>query len=272
MAETWARCPAARGTGGGGECEDGSPGHRVRHGPRRPRRRSRRAVPRTCRNPPAPTRPTPAPPRKRPCPHRRHGCSAGRPPDPDGSPRKHRHQARSHADSPERPAQRHSDPPRPPAQRHASHPEHPAHPHASHPEHRPRPHPGPPEHPAPPHAAPPKNPPRPHASRTRLPQPSGSRTRDSSGPAQGRGRGGIPCSCTPRFLVPGPFPRTRVVLVVGRSRCGSHTRTRGPHPGAGQAAGVVPSCVRVTLRVVARRTGTGPRRRGICPERPPTLR
>lgn len=55
------------------------------------------------------------------------------------------------------------------------------------------------------------------------------------------------------------------------------SRTRIPvrmdrHPGAGCAAVVVPPYVRVTLRVAPAGTGTSPRARGICPERPPTLR
>ncbi len=100
----------------------------------------------------------------------------------------------------------------------------------------------------------------------------------------------LPCSCTPRSLIPGPpFVRMRAavlvsLLVYGRvssplspARPRNRPRQRIPaaadrHPGRGRTTGGVPPCVRVTLRVAPARTGTSPRPRGICPERPPTLR
>jgi len=93
------------------------------------------------------------------------------------------------------------------------------------------------------------------------------------------GRAALPCSCTPRFLAPGPSPRTRAVVTVGRARRGlgrpghayPHGRTGIPARTCGRRRSG-PPCVRVTLRVVGGRTGTSPRPRGICPEHPPTLR
>lgn len=61
-------------------------------------------------------------------------------------------------------------------------------------------------------------------------------------------RGALPCSCTPRFLGP------------------------GDRPAEGSPPDPFPACVRVTLRVDAVRVGTSRQARGICPERPPTLR
>ena len=107
-----------------------------------------------------------------------------------------------------------------------------------------------------------------------------------------RGRVALPCSCTPRFLVPGPpFVRTRAgvhlpLLVYGPASTPlspgtTQKQSRPEHaypqrrtaiPGAVERPAAIPPCVRVTLRVAPTRTGTSPRPRGICPERPPTLR
>ncbi len=80
-----------------------------------------------------------------------------------------------------------------------------------------------------------------------------------------------------------PFPRARAgprrprpvrrCQVARRGRVpGTDTRTTGASSRPDDRAGPVPPCVRVTLRRAARRTGTRPQARGICPERPPTLR
>lgn len=106
----------------------------------------------------------------------------------------------------------------------------------------------------------------------------------------GAGRAGVggwrhdalPCSCTPRFLVPGrPGGRPGVRPPVGSDRHAylGHTPptvrqhhgqaipvAADPHPRRGRP------CVRVTLRAGPARTGTDPSARGFCPERPPTLR
>ncbi|MBB5930545.1 hypothetical protein FHS34_006043 [Streptomyces echinatus] len=80
----------------------------------------------------------------------------------------------------------------------------------------------------------------------------------------------------PRFLVPGPLPRTRAVLPLGRARRTSRPGHAYPYGWTGIPVHLVRRCVppyvRVTLRLVGGRDGTGPRARGICPERPPTLR
>ncbi len=79
-----------------------------------------------------------------------------------------------------------------------------------------------------------------------------------------------------------PFPRARAGPRVRGRRVAARwpgadaSRAQIParparHP-PGRPGGHVPPCVRVTLRRAARRTGTGPQARGICPERPPTLR
>ena len=114
-----------------------------------------------------------------------------------------------------------------------------------------------------------------------------------------RGRVALPCSCTPRFLVPGRRPsvcghrlssagpvQSRSLLVYGpasapphpaRTQIQSHPEHAYPQrrtaiPDAVERPAAFPPCVRVTLRVDPARTGTSPRPRGICPERPPTLR
>jgi len=85
-------------------------------------------------------------------------------------------------------------------------------------------------------------------------------------------RAALPCSCAPRFprarvcrrtraWVPGPVRSSVAFAVPG------HAYPRG-WPGIPAH----PSYVRVTLRLVPGRTGTSPRARGICPDRPPTLR
>lgn len=82
----------------------------------------------------------------------------------------------------------------------------------------------------------------------------------------------LPCSCAPRFPRARACRRTRawvsgpVWSSVPFSVPG-HAYPRG-RPGIPAH----PSYVRVTLRLVPGRTGTSPRARGICPERPPTLR
>ena len=83
-----------------------------------------------------------------------------------------------------------------------------------------------------------------------------------------------PVSSRPdRLPVRGP-PSVRS---TGRRRVSVRPGARIPvrterHPRARCAADVVPPYVRVTLRVAPVDTGTSPRARGICPERPPTLR
>jgi len=88
-----------------------------------------------------------------------------------------------------------------------------------------------------------------------------------------------------------PFVRTRAgvvlpLLVYGPASTPlspgtTQNRSRPEHaypqrrtaiPGAVERPAAFPPCVRVTLRVDPARTGTSPRPRGICPERPPTLR
>jgi hypothetical protein len=91
----------------------------------------------------------------------------------------------------------------------------------------------------------------------------------------GRRRVALPCSCTPRFRMPGPLVSRGPV-----SSCPSpaHSRPGHTYPYGGSVIPARipgrrhPPYVRVTLRLVPGRTGTSPRRRGICPERPPTLR
>jgi hypothetical protein len=67
------------------------------------------------------------------------------------------------------------------------------------------------------------------------------------------GRGGMEARRASVLMHP-PFPRPR-----------RPARRRNP-------SDPFPACVRVTLRVDAVRVGTSPQARGICPERPPTLR
>lgn len=89
----------------------------------------------------------------------------------------------------------------------------------------------------------------------------------------GSGRAALRRSCAPRFLVPGPLLVRAVVLPGAKSSApGTHTRTRGCASRRGSGDRAVPPFVRVTLRVVRARTATSPRARGICPDRPPTLR
>lgn len=90
------------------------------------------------------------------------------------------------------------------------------------------------------------------------------------------GRGVRPCSCTPRFLMSGPFGRARArvgVVGVEDGRPGTHTRTEGPASRRGGDGG------RTALRACASLYGLLRADRepvhqagGICPERPPTLR
>ncbi|KPI16643.1 hypothetical protein OK006_10629 [Actinobacteria bacterium OK006] len=114
---------------------------------------------------------------------------------------------------------------------------------------------------------------------------------DSSGGCAGRGgvagRGGMEARRASVLMHP-PFPRTRATDPArnppGRSRVRKKpprrlTRHEHPYPcrrtvipGTTRPDKVVPPCVRVTLRVDVGREGTSPRARGICPERPPTLR
>lgn len=96
--------------------------------------------------------------------------------------------------------------------------------------------------------------------------------------AVGWRRAARPCSCTPVSSRPGRLPvrgPSSLRSTARRRICPSRTRIpvrMDRHPGAGCAAVVVPPYVRVTLRVAPAGTGTSPRARGICPERPPTLR
>ncbi len=95
--------------------------------------------------------------------------------------------------------------------------------------------------------------------------------------AGGGRRGALPCSCTPRFLVPGPVLVVRGRCVAARWPGADASRAQIParparHPARTTGPAPYPPCVRVTLRRAARRTGTSPQARGICPERPPTLR
>jgi hypothetical protein len=90
--------------------------------------------------------------------------------------------------------------------------------------------------------------PSPPASRTALARPPPKVIRAAWTGAEEWRRGALPCSCTPRFLDPGRPARRR------------------------DLSGPFPACVRVTLRVDSVRVGTRPQARGICPERPPTLR
>lgn len=101
------------------------------------------------------------------------------------------------------------------------------------------------------------------------------------------GRGGKE-ACRGSVVMHPPFPRAPGRLLVRepwslRSFAGRRVRRgRSPragipvradrHPGAAYAALAVPPYVRVTLRLGPVGTGTSPRARGICPERPPTLR
>ncbi|GGX94848.1 hypothetical protein GCM10010510_45210 [Streptomyces anandii JCM 4720] len=78
---------------------------------------------------------------------------------------------------------------------------------------------------------------------------------------------------------PGRFPWAAVLVAPPGADCsspGTHTRTSELPSRLNDAAGIVPPfvarSVRVTLRVARAPEGTGPRGRGICPERPPTLR
>ncbi|GAQ64483.1 hypothetical protein SsS58_04885 [Streptomyces scabiei] len=91
----------------------------------------------------------------------------------------------------------------------------------------------------------------------------------------------LPCSCTPRFLVPCD---PEVVRASDRPWGAVVTRTRDTPAGSRRHHGqAIPAaadrhprrgrpCVRVTLRAGPRGTGTSPPARGFCPERPPTLR
>jgi hypothetical protein len=77
-----------------------------------------------------------------------------------------------------------------------------------------------------------------------------------------------PCSYTDRRP-----PRPHLARTQIQSRPGhAYPQRRTAIPGAVERPAAFPPCVRVTLRVDAARTGTSPHPRGICPERPPTLR
>lgn len=93
--------------------------------------------------------------------------------------------------------------------------------------------------------------------------------------AGGRRRAALPCSCTPRFLARAAAFRAgrwRPARGPARNRPGhTYPYERSVIP-ARIPGRLVPPYVRVTLRLVPARTGTSPRPRGICPERPPTLR
>lgn len=80
-----------------------------------------------------------------------------------------------------------------------------------------------------------------------------------------------------------PFPRTGLSAAPELGEPSRHVREEDRHghayprrwtvtPGRARRGKVVPPCVRVTLRVDARPAGTSTSPRGICPERPPTLR
>ncbi len=98
--------------------------------------------------------------------------------------------------------------------------------------------------------------------------------------AVGWRRDALPCSCTPRFLVPGdparsPPGRPPVRKGPPRRLIRHGTRIPAPtdrHPGQAPPGQGRSPLVRVTLRVDVGLEGTSPRPRGICPERPPTLR
>ncbi|RPF32130.1 hypothetical protein EDD92_2008 [Streptomyces sp. TLI_185] len=97
------------------------------------------------------------------------------------------------------------------------------------------------------------------------------------------GRGGMEACCASVLMHPPVSSRPGRLPVRGPSslrstgrRRASPSRARIPvqadrHPDA-CATAAVPPYVRVTLRAAPVRTGTSPRARGICPERPPTLR
>jgi hypothetical protein len=115
----------------------------------------------------------------------------------------------------------------------------------------------------------------PSRARPRPPSAAGPASVGSSGVEESR-RDVLRCSCTPRFLMSGPFGRARALVgVAGREdgRPGTHTRTEGPASRRGGDGG------RTALRACASLYGLflgerEPVRQagGICPERPPTLR
>lgn len=97
------------------------------------------------------------------------------------------------------------------------------------------------------------------------------------------GRGGREARRASVLMDP-PFPRTRAGGPPRSSAGPFHLCGREPRhghaypyrwtvtPGRARRGKVVPPCVRVTLRVDPGPQGTSPGPRGICPERPPTLR
>jgi hypothetical protein len=120
------------------------------------------------------------------------------------------------------------------------------------------------------------------------------RSRAASNPPKGTaarwdvavpGRAALPCSCTPRFLVPGPpFVRVRAGVLLPLfvyvpastppSPGTAQKQSRPEHaypprrtaiPGAVERPAAFPPCVRVTLRVAPARTGTSPRPQGHLP-------
>lgn len=115
-------------------------------------------------------------------------------------------------------------------------------------------------------------------------RPAGSTSGAGPWGAEGWRRGALPCSCTPRFVVAGPPRALPGCSTAHGGRPVRAGRDSPPRPGQAYPRGSAPipgvraraepslPHVRVTLRVERPRTGTSPQHRGICPDRPPTLR